>query len=385
MNVIVYSENQHDFFLKTIIRILIDHNNCSNVTCIIPISQYDRVYSIMNRKELHFIRYKDITELRGIPNNLHRIKIEFNYVVQYFSGYFHNLLKKDNLFSKTHYDFVIFLGLYSPFKKSTIYQLTKSSKVKRKIVVIHDIRGDNRNGNLKYSLVKFIDNLIYPSPIFEKFILLGETLSIKYAELKKVQTLFLPFILSSEEQILAREDYLKNYDSSGKISFLIPGNVSGERKNYSHIFNILARFPKNNYNLTLLGKVIDYSIIIEAQSLNLPIIYYEDYVSNDVFNKVLSESCFVIYSPNISMGYETYKVSGIPYDAYANAIPLINLSSENHNDKTYQISNVNKWELFNDIFINHKNYVQFYGIKALNKTISYTKYLAENYLKFLSD
>lgn len=87
--------------------------------------------------------------------------------------------------------------------------------------------------------------------------------------------------------------------SENKIKFVIPGGIDLERRNYEIILKVMAELSEkyNNISLILLGKVkseTEKELIKKYENLKYNLEYFEEYISEDFFEKKMFESDVII-------------------------------------------------------------------------------------------
>ncbi len=232
-------------------------------------------------------------------------------------------------------DIIVFNTLAAPFYFKFFFDAVKKNKIPIKlIVVVHN----SHFWSVRYFLNEMRLSDITKGKIFSLLFNLMNVKTIS-AAIKLGEYVVLPNSLNNIPittipNRLSENKLIKNRNFN-TVTFVITGGVTQERKDYISIFKafkkIFKETPsyKKKTKLVLLGKLKDEKVrkIIEKYELKHWVKYYENFVSEEEFNKQLSYAHYVIIPINSAMPYGKYKISGSLGDAISNGKPII-LSSE---------------------------------------------------------
>lgn len=205
-----------------------------------------------------------------------------------------------------------------------------------------------------------------------------------YLENKK--SYIAPGSFKSESIISSREGFLKeNLKSKSNVfRFTVTGTVSQNIKDYNRIIDVFAKLNKKNYELVFLGKILDQTIIDYALSKKVNVTFFDSYVNDEDFTRILLESHFLLYCTS-NIEFNGYRTSGIIFDSFRFCVPLI---SDNHylSWEHIKILFTNKMDnIINNLLLMSKDdYYKTYGIVSLEKTIGFNEYVyVDNLQKLL--
>jgi len=243
-----------------------------------------------------------------------------------------------------NFDLVVFETLQGlPFLKASYDELS-SIKVK-KAAIVHDAdvwAGEKRNVPFSLRLndslshnyfKKWLNNLDYLITLEDE-----QTEYIK----SKIDFFNPSHVITLRCKFAFDNDKLHSNSVNEKVIFTIPGSVDRLRRDYFGFLKSFERIAKDHDEIAgyLLGRMMEGDVkkyILSSDILKSHVKFWDESVPNDEFERVISESHFIVLPVAGNYRYGITKITGPLYDALVDAKPVI-ISNNVHVNPKYMKS-----------------------------------------------
>jgi hypothetical protein len=319
---VIYSEDSHDALLISLLEACNIHK--INVVLFLSSNKYQRITSSINFvsnqglisvqeiSRMNFVNAENLVYFgfQKISKVIRRL-IKFILFIKYYILDLELILfelKKSDKYN------LICLENYSPLSNLVLNRiLTKlNNRLEKTKIIIYNLE-DFENKQKKLLVGRFNGILAVNDTVIN---------NIPKNVNKPVNKI--PFSTTNPHFIEQRKVFYDTRKKSDKkYRFVIIGEISSNRRDYKTILDRLSILAIENYELNLLGKLVDQSPILEAINQGIDIVTHQGYVSQNEFDAVLLNSDFILYKSSKNQKYHETKGSGVVYDSMRYGVPII--------------------------------------------------------------